>query len=49
MKKFYVAFSGYCEVEAENDVEAERIFREQLPAFGENDVWDIDEVEEKWD
>lgn len=47
MKKFYVDFSGYCEIEAETEADAERIFWEKLPCVGENDVWDIIDVEEK--
>lgn len=47
MKRFYIDFSGYCEIEAETEEEAERIFWERLPVVGENDVWDIDGIEEK--
>lgn len=49
VKRFYVDFSGYCEIEAETKADAERIFWEKLPSVGENDVWEIEGIEEKED
>ena len=54
-KTFYIDFSGYLEIKAENEEQAEKIFWENF--VGEisltddtgmcNDVWEIDAIEEK--
>lgn len=49
MAKFWVDFSGYCEVEAETPEEAEEKFWNgiQRPSTAcENDVYDIESIEE---
>ena len=49
--KWYVDFSGYCEIEAENEEEAERefwkLFNEDKPL--PSSVYDIDGIELKED
>ena len=51
MKKYWIDFSGYLCVEAENEDEAERLFWAKFvknvnePFF--DDVWDIDNIEER--
>ena len=48
-KKYYVDFSGYCVIEAENEDEAERLFWTGLRPpceAGKDDVYDIDYIEE---
>lgn len=51
MKKYWIDFSGYLCVEAENEDEAERLFWAEFvkdvkePFF--DDVWDIDGIEER--
>ena len=48
-KKYYVDFSGYCIIEAENEDEAERLFWTGLRPpceAGDDDVYDIDCIEE---
>jgi hypothetical protein len=54
MKKFYIDFSGYCTIKAENEEKAEQEMWEAIQkAFdGEivyDDVWDIDGIEERRD
>lgn len=50
MKEFYIDFSGYVKVRAENDGDAERKFwRNFVNNCSEpfsDDVWDIDGIEE---
>lgn len=46
MNTYWVDFSGYCQIKANSKEEAKEIFWSNLPAVGENDVWDIDCVEE---
>ena len=51
MKKYWVDFSGYLCVEAENEEEVERLFWEKFvkdvkEPFSD-DVWDIDGIEER--
>lgn len=46
--KWYIDFSGYCEIEAETAEEAEAKFWKGLRTPCEdafNDVWDIDSIE----
>jgi hypothetical protein len=48
-KKYYVDFSGYCVIEAENEDEVERLFWTGLRPpceAGKDDVYDIDGIEE---
>lgn len=53
MKKFWIDFSGYLCVEAENEAEAEEKFwelihnRMDLTSPFSDDVWDIDTIEER--
>ena len=53
MKKYWVDFSGYVCVEAENEDEAERrmfdyfLKSDELPAGMSDDTWDIDGIEER--
>lgn len=51
MKKYWIDFSGYLCVEAENEDEAERLFwskfvKDVNEPFSD-DVWDIDGIEER--
>ncbi len=53
MKKYWVDFSGYVCVEAENEDEAERrmydyfLKSDELPAGMSDDTWGIDGIEER--
>lgn len=53
MKKYWVDFSGYVCVEAENEDEAERrmfdyfLKSDELPTGMSDSVWDVDSIEER--
>ncbi len=50
--KWYIDFSGYCEIEADSAEEAERKFWEGLQSPSKeafNDVYDIDCIEKNTD
>ena len=53
MKEFWIDFSGYCNVTAENAEQAQEIFWKAingLDAFQHNpynDVWELDFIEER--
>lgn len=51
MKEFYIDFTGYCCIEAENEEEAEAKFWEglQIPSkYAFDDVYDIEAISERY-